>query len=77
MFQNVLGIGLRRIGVNEGMLRWSLIFMVVAGVAIYCTEPVGHCRVWRDHGNALGVACSQQMRIAYWLHPANLDPVGP
>jgi hypothetical protein len=54
-----------------------VVFVVLTGVAIYCTEPVGHCRVWRDHGDALGVSCSQQMRIAYWLHPDDLKPVAP
>jgi hypothetical protein len=57
------------------MLRWFVIFMALMGIAIYCTQPVGHCRVWREHGDDLGVSCSQQMRIAYWLHPDNLNPV--
>ena len=57
------------------MLRWFVIFMALMGVAIYYTQPVGHCRVWREHGDDLGVSCYQQMRIAYWLHPDNLNPV--
>jgi hypothetical protein len=37
----------------------------------------GPLRVWRDHGDALGVFCSQQMRIDYWLHPDDLKRVAP